>query len=119
MLEGWGDRMSFPKSVFPILLFVGTAASVTDHVGSVPDIATIIETAEPAPAKLGPYKKASDRLRRICVGTWSADKRIANTAFWDTKTDRLAEADGRRYVNLQFDESLNCVELLNGAKNSN
>src|SRR6476659_905390 len=80
MLEGWGDRMSFPKSVFPILLFVGTAAGVTDHVWSVPDIATIIETAEPAPAKLGPYKKASDRLRRICVGTWSADKRIANTA---------------------------------------
>jgi len=39
--------------------------------------------------------------------------------IWDTKTDRLAEADGRRYVNLQFDEALNFVELLNGAKNSN
>jgi hypothetical protein len=37
----------------------------------------------------------------------------------DTKTDQPAEADGRRYVNLQFDEALNFVELLNGAKNSN
>jgi hypothetical protein len=52
-----GDRMSFTKSVFPTLLFVGTAAGVTDHVWSVADIVTIIEAAEPAPAKRGPYKK--------------------------------------------------------------
>ena len=39
--------------------------------------------------------------------------------IWDTKTDQPAEADGGRYVNLQFDEALNFVELLNGAKNSN
>jgi hypothetical protein len=57
MLRGWGDRMSFTKSVFPTLLFVGTAAGVTDHVWSVADRVTIIEAAEPAPAKRGPYKK--------------------------------------------------------------
>jgi hypothetical protein len=49
--------MSFTKSVFPTLLFVGTAAGVTDHVWSVAYIVTIIEAAEPAPAKRGPYKK--------------------------------------------------------------
>jgi IS1 family transposase len=33
------------------------AAGVTDHVWSVSDIASIIEAAEPAPTKRGPYKK--------------------------------------------------------------
>jgi hypothetical protein len=33
------------------------AAGVTDHVWSVADILSMIEAAEPAPAKRGPYKK--------------------------------------------------------------
>jgi hypothetical protein len=33
------------------------AAGVTDHVWSVADIVAIIEAAEPAPMKRGPYKK--------------------------------------------------------------
>jgi hypothetical protein len=33
------------------------AAGVTDHVWSVADIVAMIEAAEPAPAKRGPYKK--------------------------------------------------------------
>ena|SRR6476661_8326316 len=115
MLEGWGDRMSFPKSVFPTLLFVGTAAGVTDHVWSVADIVTIIETTEPAPAKQAVQRPPEAHMRRYVV------RRQENRQYciWDTKTAQPAEADGRRYVNLQFDEALNFVELLNGAKNSN
>ena len=33
------------------------AAGVTDHVWSIADIVSIIEAAEPGPAKRGPYKK--------------------------------------------------------------
>ncbi len=33
------------------------AAGVTDHVWSVADIVSMIEAAEPTPAKRGPYKK--------------------------------------------------------------
>ena len=33
------------------------AAGVTDHVWDVADIVSMIEAAEPAPAKRGPYKK--------------------------------------------------------------
>jgi hypothetical protein len=33
------------------------AAGVTDHVWNVADIVSMIEAAEPAPAKRGPYKK--------------------------------------------------------------
>jgi len=40
-------------------------------------------------------------------------------SVWDTKTDQPAEADGRRYVDLQFDEAIDSAQLLNGAKNSN
>jgi hypothetical protein len=33
------------------------AAGVTDHVWNVADIVSLIEAAEPAPIKRGPYKK--------------------------------------------------------------
>jgi hypothetical protein len=36
------------------------AAGVTDHIWDVADIVSVIEAAEPAPAKRGPYKKTSD-----------------------------------------------------------
>jgi hypothetical protein len=36
--------------------------------------------------------------------------------IWDTQADQPAEADGRRYVDLQFDEALDFAELLNGPK---
>jgi hypothetical protein len=39
--------------------------------------------------------------------------------IWDTKTDKPAEVDGRRYINLQFDEAIDQARPLNAAKNSN
>jgi hypothetical protein len=34
---------------------------------------------------------------------------------WDTKMDQPAEADARRYVDLQLDEALDCALSLNSA----
>ena len=35
---------------------------------------------------------------------------------WDVETDRPAEADGRRYVDLPLDEALDFAAQLNGAE---
>ena len=39
--------------------------------------------------------------------------------IWNTNTDKPAEADDRRYINLQFDEAIDHARSLNAAKNSN
>jgi hypothetical protein len=45
---------------------------------------------------------------------WFADKR-RTTCVWDTKIDQPAEADRRRYVDLQLDEATECAVSLNRA----
>jgi hypothetical protein len=82
------------------------------------DIVTIIDAANRLRRSVGRTKSKRPpeaHMRRYVV------RRQENRQYciWDTKMDQPAEADGRRYVNLQFDEALNVVELLNGAKNSN
>lgn len=44
---------------------------------------------------------------------------IGKYCVWDAKTNKPAEADDRRYVDLLFDEAIDCAIFLNKAQNSN
>lgn len=52
---------------------VWCCAGVTDHVWSAADIVAMIEAAEPAPTKRGPYKKQMIGLRGKINDTGKAD----------------------------------------------
>jgi hypothetical protein len=101
----------------PLHITPAMAAGVTDHAWGVADIVAIggsLQSEARTKSERHPNQWNAHMVRYVV-------RRQENREYcvWDTKTDKPTEADGRCYINLQFDEALDHAQWLNRAKNSN